>query len=132
MMKKEFMTPQQAWEFIKARSTRKTIGLNISDYIHTFFFCEEKEVVMMTMNTKDGQSLSEMIAENYDELLQECKDAKQVVMQLYCGKDFHLMMDDMNRINYFVEALGDAEFAWGLENVDTEDFLLQVCVFAIK
>ena len=131
-MKKELITAQQAWDFIKSRRTRNLVGLDICDYIHTFMVGDEKQVLEMTMNTNESQSLPELIAENQKELLLECSGAKQVVMQLYCGNGFRLMMDDLNNIQYFVDALGDTEFSWGLECTETDEYALQVCVFVIK
>ena len=128
------MTPQQAWEFVRDRQTQHLIGLDFADYIHFLFEGKGNEVTLLTYNLKEGKSLSETLKENMLEIQKQSAGAMNMLLQLYCGKDYQLMMDDMNKLSWFVDSVSDdgISFAWGLENSDTAEYLLQICIFIVK
>lgn len=130
----EKMTPQQAWEFVRNRQTQHLIGLDFADYIHFLLAGKENEVTMLTYNLEEDKSISETLKENLPEIHEQSTGAKNILMQLYCGKNFQLMMDDVNELSWFVDSVsGDGiSFAWGMENSDTTEYQLQICIFIVK
>ena len=130
----EKMTPQQAWELVRSRQTKHLIGLDFSDYIHFLLAGKGNEVTLLTYNLKEGQSLSEVLKENLSEIQEQSAGSKNMLMQIYCGKDYQLMMDDVNVLSWFVDNVSDngISFAWGMETTDATEYQLQICIFIIK
>ena len=132
-MKKEIVTGKQAWEFVEGRKTRNLLGLDFMDYASVFLADGvDREVVQLTLDLQEGQCFAEFVTANKFEIVIECKGAKHIMMQLYCGSNFTLMMEDMNVLNEIVEAISDTEFTWGLEPIVTDEYKLQLVVFVIR
>ena len=83
----EKMTPQQAWEFVRNRQTQQLIGLDYSHYIHFLLAGKENEVTMLTYNLEEDKLISETLKENLQERKEQSAGAKNMLMQLYCGKN---------------------------------------------
>ena len=130
----EKMTPQQAWEFVRDRRTQHLIGLDFADYIHFLLAGKGNEVTLLTYNLEEGKSLSETLKDNLPEIQEQSAEAMNMLMQLYCGKDYQLMMDDINELSWFVDSVtaDGISFAWGLEDSDTTEYQLQICIFIVK
>lgn len=128
------MTPQQAWEFVRDRQTQHLIGLDFADYIHFLLAGKGNEVTLLTYNLEEGKSLSETLKENLLEIQEQSAGAMNMLMQLYSGKDYQLMMDDINELSWFVDTVSgeDISFAWGMENSDITEYQLQICIFIVK
>lgn len=128
------MTPQQAWEFVRGRQTQHLIGLDFADYIHFLLAGKRNEVTLLTYNLEKGKSLSETLKENLPEIQEQSAGAINMLMHLYCGKDYQLMTNDINKLSWFVDTVSSDEisFAWGMENSDTTEYQLQICIFIVK
>lgn len=130
----EKMTPQQAWEFVRDRQTQHLIGLDFSDYILFLLAGKGNEVTLLTFNIEEGKSLSEILKEKQLEIQEQSAGAMNMLMQLYCEKDYQVMIDDMNELSWFVDSVTakGISFTWGLEDSDTSEYRLQICIFIVK
>lgn len=128
------MTPQQAWEFVRDRQTQHLIGLDFSDHINFLLAGKGNEVTVLTYNLEDGKSISETLKDNLPEIQEQSTGAKHMLMQLYCRKKFQLMMDYLNDLSWFVDTVSSdgISFAWGMEDSDTTEYQLQICIFIVK
>ena len=126
----EKMTPQQAWDFVQARQTRKYIGLDILDIRRVFL--EGNEVFLLTYYLEQDKTMIETINENMPEILQYATKAKSLMVQLYFGKDFTLGIEEMNELLTIINGISDnVQLTWGVENTASTEFQLQICIFII-
>lgn len=124
------MTPQQAWDFVQAKQTRKYIGLDILDIRRVFL--EGNEVTLLTYYLEQDKTMIETINENMPEILQYATKAKSLMVQLYFGKDFTLGIEEMNELLTIMNGISDnVQFTWGVENTASTEFQLQICIFII-
>lgn len=66
-------------------------------------------------------------------MLKQMQGAKNVMLQIICGKGFELMMSDMNRLAAFVEMLNkNVNCYWGIDNEQSDDFKLRIELYIIK
>ena len=126
----EKMTPQQAWDFVQARQTRKYIGLDILDIRRVFL--EGNEVTLLTYYLEQDKTMIETINENMPEILQSATKAKSLMVQLYFGKDFTLGIEEMNELLTIMNGTSDnMQLTWGVEHTASTEFQLQICIFII-
>ena len=126
----EKMTPQQAWDFVQARQTRKYIGLDILDIRRVFL--EGNEVTLLTYYLEQDKTVIETINENMSEILQYATKAKSLMVQLYFGKDFTLGIEEVNKLLTIVNSTSDnVQLTWGVEHTASTEFQLQICIFII-
>lgn len=124
------MTPQQAWDFVQARQTRKYIGLDILDIRRVFL--EGNEVTLLTYYLEQDKTVIETINENMSEILQYATMAKSLMVQLYFGKDFTLGIEEVNKLLTIVNSTSDnVQLTWGVEHTASTEFQLQICIFII-
>ena len=124
------MTPQQAWDFVQARQTRKYIGLDILDIRRVFL--EGNEVILLTYYLEQDKTMIETINENMPEILQSATKAKSLMVQLYFGKDFTLGIEEMNELLTIMNGTSDnMQLTWGVEHTASTEFQLQICIFII-
>lgn len=124
------MTPQQAWDFVQARQTRKYIGLDILDIRRVFL--EGNEVTLLTYYLEQDKTVIETINENMSEILQYATKAKSLMVQLYFGKDFTLGIEEVNKLLTIVNSTSDnVQLTWGVEHTASTEFQLQICIFII-
>ncbi len=133
-MTKHIMTPKQAWEYVHDRQTQYLIGLDYMDYLRFLIEGQSNEVVMLIYFLEEGMSLSESLKQNILEIDEQASGAMNILLQLYCGRKYQLMIDDVNDLSWFVNAVNqrNINFAWGLESADTTEFNLKICIFIIK
>ena len=127
----ETLTPQQAWERIRARQTKNHIGLDRNDLAH--YILEGNEVSLLTYDLEEGHTLSEILNEHWPEIFRQMRAYKNILLMLYSGKDSKVLMDDINGLAPLANAINDSQhFAWDIENTDSSDYRLQMCLFFVK
>lgn len=66
------------------------------------------------------------------EIQQYSKEAKSLMLQLYCGKNFTLEIEDVNKLLTFMDALNNnVQFIWGIENTASTEFHVQIGIFVV-
>lgn len=124
------MTSKQAWDYVQSRQTREYFGLDSLDI--RYVFLEGKEVILLTYYLEQGKTLVESINENMLEIQQYSTKAKSLILQLYCGKDFTLGIEEVNELLTVMKTLNDGvQFIWEVENTASTEFRLQICIFVI-
>ena len=54
------------------------------------------------------------------------------MLQLYCGKNFTLEIEDVNKLLTFMDALNNnVQFIWGIENTASTEFHVQIGIFVV-
>ena len=127
----ETLTPQQAWERIRARQTRDYIGLDRNYLAHYLF--EGDEVSLLTYDLEEGHTLSEILNGHWSEITRQIRASKNILLMLYCGENSEVLINDINGLAPLANAINDSQhFAWDIENTDSSDYRLQTCLFFVK
>lgn len=121
---KTTLTLQQALGKIKSGHLGQLKGMDVNDI--TYVLDGAKEVVLLSYSQKEAASLAAVIDEHASEICQYAGGAKGALLQLVCGGQYVLSMDDMLCIEkvkgFFTES---TEFSWDVDRVDSSEFLLR-------
>lgn len=110
---------------------KKLVGLDINDYLSVFL--DSTDVILMEYTMPDGCTLKSTLIEHKEEILDYVKGVKSVMLQVICGSDFELMMDDMNGFAAFVDLLDcNVNFYWGIDSEDSTEFKVKIEAYVVK
>ena len=127
---KTIITPQQALEQIKSGHLSQLKGLDAHDFTH--IFDGANKVLLLTYYLNGQDTPAAIIKEKESEIHRYAENAKGAMLQLVCGKNHDLLMDEMNVINtvndLFPESTG---FAWDVEHSESTDFKLRIDLYVV-
>ena len=125
---KTILTPQQALEQVRSGHLSKLKGLDEHDFTHVFDDAED--VILLTYHQNVQANPTAVIEENESEIREYAGNAKGVMLQLVCGHNHDLSMEDMTMIST-VEKLfpQDTDISWDVEHSESTDFKLRIDLY---
>lgn len=115
----------------EANSESKWVGRDINDYQTVFL--EGTNVILMEYFMQPDGTWESTLKECQEGMLEQIHDAKNVMLQIICGKDFKLIMNDMNALSAFAEQLDkNINFYCSIDNEISSDFKLCIELYIIK
>lgn len=133
------LTAKEAMQRVVERYNRKCdskkkatfLGIDISDFLTVFL--ESTDVVLLEYFVVPGMDLEHVLMEHQTEIITETKNAKNVMLQIFNGRNANLKMDDMNGLNAIVNKLDEnVNFYWGIEKEDDVDYRHRIEIYIAK
>ena len=127
---KTTITPQQALEEIRRGHLGQLKGQD--EHGFTFVFDDANEVLLLTYYIDRETIPMAVIKENETEIREHADHAKGAMLQLICGKNYKLSMDDIPVVN-MVETLfpEHTAFSWDVDYSETMDYKLRIDLYIV-
>lgn len=125
------MTAKEAMQRMIKRYRQKHVGRDINDYQTVFL--EGTNVIFMEYFMPLDGTLESTLKECQEGMLEQIYDVKNVMLQIICGKDFKLIMNDMNALSAFAEQIDkNVNVYCSIDNETSSDFKLCIDLYIIK